>query len=1762
MIHKARASKKQTKSGRITRTDSDVSLSESLYDSLFSEDDSKTEEGRLRNRTRNPKSFDVSDVVTACLDNMAAKTGNSKIQRQSHMDRWLQKAKSKTPEKNQGKLVVKTERKSTRLRTSKSSKKAGTKSNSVSNTDESNISDLDVKSSAGKDSSAEECMSVGDSKTSEGLKTPISLADDVEKPPTEQSTGVAIKQELIDQENDNDNRDTKPEERQEIRIDLVEINANSDETVEKQNLTLKSSENKNVEGIKSESDYQELVVKAECTNENSESFNKNIIDTTKVTNNCEAMDVDDNSTSESNVKLNSVQENVTSKMTSDENFCKSNMDSNIRVDDTKNLEPCANNKINSITDSSGAVKESKICEMMEVDDKLPSETKPAADSTTNLDTDSNENKTIFLDETSTGAVENCQINRTNFLDDDYKHLRDENVSVDNHSDKTKKAIDSNIEVKVPKNKRMDENLNSSIYETNISNNQITANDVEDDVILSKIDEILNGSGNSESILQSNFDFDKKDTPNDTEDKKKDEESSVSKVNGYQVIEDKAKYDTKQLNDNRKNNKTELCNVHNVDTDVEKAHILGSSTSKHGDEKFARPEEKISVINNNIDEYYDIEDSDSDEPSPEYEPLGEDITEDFRKHMQTIEQCVTDKKDEAQIVKICDEITKTVKQEILETTSPTKVQIENVKALEKSPITQIKPISPQEKSVKKISSKIQLDNDCSPKTTEKQKTEVHNISRTSLPDKSIEDLINELSPKKSPVNSNAECLKLNVTPHRTRSKSKKFNKNCNRNSEFNKNDKVSEKEPKIVENGDIDHKTNFLDKSAEHDFLTNGMIEKIYSKMCANEPKVVLTPLKNINKETPKTDRNKRSVNKLKLSLKKNRIYEIDSSDLDTSVDEPTIKEESKTKSKVVPVENGIEATIPISKQNGHSSNNTSKIAEDDEFDVDAASISSDDSHVSSVNTSIPTPRRSSRCRTKFANGGGYAEFLHYFELRQDYLLDEYPGLDEDEIETYLQKTWEYEESLKCDVKKNDDMHHSNLMKGLKQEPSKKETNNKKSKKAKPKNCIENYFPDRRDKKKVEVKLEPVIKSEETAVNHITDIQPSVSKSNSSTDKNLNESIAETKTTPKSYKENTVNEIQEITPVKPTVTIDLTEDKLVSLELGNKIKVEIDTTSISNEVSTPRSSKKKRHSNADTAKSIQNETQKISVKSEDRDTESMDSDSEIPLRQLRSKVIKEKLKASNESSPLAVKEELDVISVHSDDEPLTKNKKKKNDKKTENSYENPEFVKFLELRQDALIDENPQLTREEIIDYLYKTWLYEESSKSDMKRSDEIEQSNLVKGLNQDVAPKKVKRKQKLDKTTNKVDEELNANREKPKRKTVQPFYNEEFYSDIEEEIELFEIFRKKPTVTKKEVKKSENITKDENSDEIIEIEDDSDQITINDKVNNDVVKQDDVEIVDEVAVLDSWETYFADLLKPKPNVFKGLVREKVCEICEKTSNLYKCKGCNGMFHPGCLKTVEEVIEINTPNRGRKKKKKPGRRHKNLEDCESQSDEKPLDISDERNMSVEEIMTETCTFDAETLEAQISEKMKEMLNSDDVHYDSYSSDDGIDWSDTVAGKCEIVDVKLKPKTPAIDYTNFKCNNCEQYDTPVCFVCKLAVSKNDVKMRQKCHIAQCHKYYHLECLDQWPQTQFLSGEPSRQNKKINEFFEALSCPRHVCHTCVSDDPRGCRTRFSGDKLARCVRCPATYHSFTKCLPAGSQILTGSQIICPRHYQHVVR
>lgn len=119
----------------------------------------------------------------------------------------------------------------------------------------------------------------------------------------------------------------------------------------------------------------------------------------------------------------------------------------------------------------------------------------------------------------------------------------------------------------------------------------------------------------------------------------------------------------------------------------------------------------------------------------------------------------------------------------------------------------------------------------------------------------------------------------------------------------------------------------------------------------------------------------------------------------------------------------------------------------------------------------------------------------------------------------------------------------------------------------------------------------------------------------------------------------------------------------------------------------------------------------------------------------------------------------------------------------------------------------------------------------------------------------------------------------------------------------------------------------------------------------------------------------------------------------------------------------------------------------------------------------------------------------------------------------------------------------CPHCTKYRSPVCFLCKIGTFEDSILLR--CSEKPCGRYYHMGCLQLWPQAKVLS-----------EYDATMICPAHYCHTCSSDDPRGKHYHTDYNKLTKCVQCLATYHMDSCCIPAGSELLTARQIICPRH------
>lgn len=118
------------------------------------------------------------------------------------------------------------------------------------------------------------------------------------------------------------------------------------------------------------------------------------------------------------------------------------------------------------------------------------------------------------------------------------------------------------------------------------------------------------------------------------------------------------------------------------------------------------------------------------------------------------------------------------------------------------------------------------------------------------------------------------------------------------------------------------------------------------------------------------------------------------------------------------------------------------------------------------------------------------------------------------------------------------------------------------------------------------------------------------------------------------------------------------------------------------------------------------------------------------------------------------------------------------------------------------------------------------------------------------------------------------------------------------------------------------------------------------------------------------------------------------------------------------------------------------------------------------------------------------------------------------------------------------SELKCHECSDV-LPVCYACKGTCSDPPLQCSHK----TCGRTYHAKCLDTWMQMRTLdSGK--------------VLCPSHVCHTCVSDDPRNKHYASNDTTLTRCIKCPTTFHIDSNCIPAGTKILTKNQHICIRH------
>lgn len=156
-------------------------------------------------------------------------------------------------------------------------------------------------------------------------------------------------------------------------------------------------------------------------------------------------------------------------------------------------------------------------------------------------------------------------------------------------------------------------------------------------------------------------------------------------------------------------------------------------------------------------------------------------------------------------------------------------------------------------------------------------------------------------------------------------------------------------------------------------------------------------------------------------------------------------------------------------------------------------------------------------------------------------------------------------------------------------------------------------------------------------------------------------------------------------------------------------------------------------------------------------------------------------------------------------------------------------------------------------------------------------------------------------------------------------------------------------------------------------------------------------------------------------------------------------------------------------------------------------------------------------------------------------------------DLVTGEDFMEPSTLCSKSPSINNNGerFECGTCLRERKPKCIVC----SEDKTDELFECSRKGCGCYYHVGCLKYWPQNKLT---------RAGDTVKGLMCPRHVCQICIADNPhRNYTSNLEPDqKLIKCVLCPASYHRKSICIPAGSELLSQSQMVCPRHRQTTKR
>ncbi|XP_061506543.1 nuclear receptor binding SET domain protein [Anopheles gambiae] len=127
---------------------------------------------------------------------------------------------------------------------------------------------------------------------------------------------------------------------------------------------------------------------------------------------------------------------------------------------------------------------------------------------------------------------------------------------------------------------------------------------------------------------------------------------------------------------------------------------------------------------------------------------------------------------------------------------------------------------------------------------------------------------------------------------------------------------------------------------------------------------------------------------------------------------------------------------------------------------------------------------------------------------------------------------------------------------------------------------------------------------------------------------------------------------------------------------------------------------------------------------------------------------------------------------------------------------------------------------------------------------------------------------------------------------------------------------------------------------------------------------------------------------------------------------------------------------------------------------------------------------------------------------------------------------------------VDQKKLCCEKCSTTSIveKTCFICNDEIPEKSNEQIYRCVVGKCTQAYHISCLQLFPQVRQVSAS-------------TIICPYHTCHTCVASEPRSTASMVK-TTLAHCLKCPTSYHPSGNCIPAGSVLLTTTQLICPKH------